>query len=77
MQFQSDILNLTIDRPDIVETTAVGAAFLAGLAVSFWQDEVELERVRKTNQTFSPAMDEQKASNLIAEWQHAVQKCIS
>jgi glycerol kinase len=76
MQFQSNILGITIDRPEIVETTALGAAFLAGLAVSFWQDETELERVRKTNQKFSPAMNQLHAASLIKEWQHAVQKCI-
>jgi len=77
MQFQADILNIAIDRPEITETTALGAAFLAGLAVSFWKDAAELQRVRRTNQKFTPKMDQQKAALLLSEWRAAVKKCIS
>jgi glycerol kinase len=74
MQFQSDIVDVKIDRPDIIETTALGAAFLAGRAVNFWKDAGELERVRKTNTSFSPQMDEHEKSNLLKGWQAAIQR---
>ena len=77
MQFQADILNIDIDRPEITETTALGAAFLAGLAVSFWKDAKELQEVRKTNQKFTPKMGRKKAQSLLDEWHAAVKKCVS
>jgi len=77
MQFQSDILDITINRPEIIETTALGAAFLAGLAVSFWQNSQELEQVRKTNKKFAPQMKQAQAAKLVDEWHGAVHKCMA
>jgi glycerol kinase len=56
MQFQSDILNTPVERPEIIETTALGAAYLAGLAVGFWT-EADIEKKWKLDQVFAPAMD--------------------
>ena len=57
MQFQSDVLNTKTVRPQIVETTAMGAAFLAGLAVGYWTDFKEIESIWTTDKTFSPSTD--------------------
>ena len=65
MQFQSDILGTTVDRPKVVETTATGAAFLAGLGVSFWT-QAELERVRAVDKVFKPKMTPAERSEFFA-----------
>ena len=72
MQFQADILNVRVDRPAMVETTAVGAAFLAGMGVGFWKGTEELRRVRKVERIFKPSMSEEERSRLYAGWQEAV-----
>ena len=74
MQFQSDIVDAKIDRPEIIETTALGAAFLAGRAVNFWQNADELERVRKTDSLFSPNMRNDEKTRLLDGWAQAIQK---
>jgi len=73
MQFQSDILNSTVERPSVIETTALGAAYLAGLAVGYWQME-EISQNWQINQTFNPVMEEQKRSKLYRGWQKAVER---
>ena len=60
MQFQADVLGTTVDRPKVVETTATGAAFLAGLGTSFWT-QAELERVRAVDKVFKPKMKAERA----------------
>ncbi|MDR1970913.1 MAG: glycerol kinase GlpK [Treponema sp.] len=72
MQFQADITGGIIKRPVIRETTALGAAYLAGLAVGFWKDTAELKARWKSDTTFSPAMDEARRESLIAGWHKAV-----
>ncbi len=72
MQFQADILNVRVDRPAMVETTAMGAAFLAGMAVGFWKGTEELGRVRKVERIFEPSMSEEERTRLYAGWQEAV-----
>ncbi|MBN1479435.1 glycerol kinase GlpK [candidate division KSB1 bacterium] len=72
MQFQADILGIAIDRPEITETTALGAAFLAGRAVNFWQNAAELEKIRKTDKRFQPTMDETQKTALLDGWAKAV-----
>ncbi len=57
MQFQSDILRKPIDRPKMVETTAFGAAFLAGLAVGVWKDIGDIASIRESDRVFTPEMD--------------------
>jgi len=72
MQFQADILGVPVDRPALLETTAAGAAFLAGLAVGFWQDPHELAGARRRERLFEPKMREDVRSRLCAGWQEAV-----
>lgn len=72
MQFQSDILNVPVERPTINETTALGAAYLAGLAVGFWKDQEEIETQWKVEQTFVPEMTEQERHHLYSGWKKAV-----
>jgi len=76
MQFQSDILGMEIDRPVVNETTALGAAFLAGLAVGFWDDESQLEKCRKTDAIFIPNLNQERRAELLAGWHKAVRKTI-
>ena len=73
MQFQSDILDTEVERPDIIETTIMGAAYLAGICVGLWKQEDILNR-RKINNTFSPTFSEEKRDKLYAKWQKAVER---
>jgi glycerol kinase len=72
MQFQADIINGRIIRPLVWETTALGAACLAGLAVGFWKDLGEVRAMWKCDITFAPAMDAAKRETLLAGWHKAV-----
>lgn len=72
MQFQSDILGVPVERPVINETTALGAAYLAGLAVGFWKDQEEIASQWKIDRTFHPAMHEDRREYLYAGWKKAV-----
>ncbi len=72
MQFQSDLLGVAIERPVINESTALGAAYLAGLAVGFWKSRDEIVRLRRIHRTFRPSMDEGRRRELYAGWQRAV-----
>jgi glycerol kinase len=72
MQFQSDILFTTTVRPRITETTALGAAYFAGLAVGFWKDVDEISHQWQCDQRFVPAMEEKKREQLMKDWQRAV-----
>ena len=75
MQFQADILNRQVLRPAIRETTALGAAYLAGLAVGVWRDRVELSRLWRCDTAFAPAMDAPERERLLADWHRAVERC--
>ena len=66
MQFQADILNVPVVRPQVLETTALGAAFLAGLAVGFWKDLDEISEKWQEDQQFDPKMEESGRNNCIA-----------
>ena len=72
MQFQSDILNVPVERPMISETTALGAAYLAGLSVGFWQSKEELRANYLVDETFMPTIDEEKRKELLKGWKRAV-----
>lgn len=72
MQFQADILQTPIKRAAMEETTALGAAFLAGLAVDFWEDQDELRKLSRIGDRFDPQMDPQKAADLYRGWQRAI-----
>ena len=74
MQFQSDLLRKPIDRPQMVETTAFGAAFLAGLATGVWSSVDEIKKLRKSDRVFEPIMDESDAEKLHATWLRAVER---
>jgi glycerol kinase len=74
MQFQADLLDCEIKRPKIIETTALGAAFLAGLAVGFWKDQEELQKLWQPDKTFSPAMEDSKREKLVHFWHKAVER---
>jgi glycerol kinase len=76
MQFQSDLLGVTIQRPVVQETTALGAAYLAGLAVGFWQDETDVARNWALDQEFRPAMERDAADKLQRRWKDAVQRSL-
>lgn len=72
MQFQADILQKPIDRPSSVETTALGAAFLAGLSAGVWNSLEDITSLRRTQKRFEPQMDAQKAAELLKNWRKAV-----
>ena len=73
MQFQADILDATVERPEIVETTALGAAMLAGLAVGFWKRE-DLEATWQKDRSFAPSMDAEDRQKRYRGWQRAVKR---
>lgn len=72
MQFQSDILNTTVIRPRVTETTALGAAYLAGLAVGYWGSPEEIQKQWLVDTVFTPTVDEEKRASLSQEWQRAI-----
>ena len=77
MQFQSNILQVGVIRPKVYETTALGAAYLAGLAVGYWKDIAELQKQWQADKTFKPAMLSEKADELMRGWQRAVKASIA
>lgn len=77
MQFQADILGIPVVRPHLVETTAAGAAFLAGLGVGFWSDSTELESSWRRERLFEPAMNEDRRGALYDGWQKAVRQVLT
>ncbi len=74
MQFQSDVINTPVNRPKCVETTALGAAYLAGLAIGFWSDKNEIENIREVSKIFSPKMSEEERNVLYNGWKRAVER---
>ncbi|WP_455538296.1 glycerol kinase GlpK [Terrisporobacter sp.] len=76
MQFQSSILNVEIDRPKIVETTALGAAYLAGLAVGFYEDFNSIKNNYKIDKNFTPNMTEEKRTKLYKGWKKSVSRAL-
>ncbi len=74
MQFQADIINTTVHRPKCIETTALGAAYLAGLTVGYWKDKSEIRENWQIGAVFKPDMPEEKRTRLLKGWKKAV-KC--
>jgi len=74
MQFQADLLDVPVVRPAIQETTALGAAYLAGLAVGFWRNQAEISSQWKVDHTFEPAMKAEKRAKLRADWTKALER---
>ena len=77
MQFQADLSNVRIERPQSVETTALGAAYLAGLATGFWRDLAEVQENWTCGQVFQPAISEERRQKLLRGWKRAVQCAVS
>ena len=75
MQFQADILDRQVLRPAIRETTALGAACLAGLAVGVWRDSSELRSLRQPDIPFQPSMEDARRTELLRQWHRAVERC--
>tara|TARA_B100001123_G_scaffold24155_1_gene26229 strand:- start:1279 stop:2760 length:1482 start_codon:yes stop_codon:yes gene_type:complete len=74
MQFQSDLLNVPISRPKVTETTALGAAYLAGLAVGYWKSKTDISKQWQENRSFSPQMNASARRKLIGEWNKALSR---
>lgn len=72
MQFQSDLLDVQVDRPQVIETTALGAAYLAGLAVGYWKDQEEISKNWALSRSFKPKMTEENRTELLKGWHKAV-----
>jgi len=76
MQFQADILNLKVEKPKVIETTALGAAYLAGLCTQFWNIR-DLQEIEITEKVFLPNMDELKKEKLYNGWKYAVKQLLA
>ena len=77
MQFQSDILNININRPENIETTALGAALLAGLSVKFWSSPNEFKNIIKVNKSFTPTINNQLRTSLLNGWKEAITRTLT
>ena len=77
MQFQSDILDVNVVRPEIIETTALGAAYLAGLAVGFWRSPEDISSYWVADKTYSPVMEQTERDRLVKGWNRAVKAAIA
>jgi len=76
MQFQADLLGVPVLRPRVLETTALGAAYLAGLAVNLWKSREELAAHWKLDRRFEPRMDRKEAQDKMARWREAVKRSL-
>ena len=74
LQFQADVVDVAVQRPEIVETTALGAAYLAGLASGVWNDLADVESHRKIDRVFTPDMDDSMRKRLVKGWTKAVER---
>ena len=74
LQIQSNLISSKVNRPKLVETTALGAAYMAGLAVGFWKDFDEIERVREVDRIFVPAIDNDSREKMMNGWHKAVDR---
>jgi glycerol kinase len=74
MQFQADVLGVPVVRPVVTETTALGAAYLAGLAIGFWRGTDELASLWRVQRRFEPAIDEARRAESMAQWRRAVER---
>lgn len=77
MQFQADILGVPVQRPAVTETTALGAAYLAGLAVGYWQSQDEIAQKWRVESTFEPQMSDDQRESLYKGWQKAVERSMA
>jgi glycerol kinase len=72
--FQADILDVPVERPTVAETTALGAAYLAGLAIGYWQDQAEIEANWQLDRRFEPSMAADRRERLLHGWHRAVER---
>ncbi|HNT40223.1 MAG TPA: FGGY-family carbohydrate kinase, partial [Rubrivivax sp.] len=77
MQFQADLLGIPVVRPQITETTALGAAYLAGLATGVYASREELAAQWRAERRFHPTMPRARAAELMARWEHAVRQTVA
>jgi glycerol kinase len=77
MQFQADVLGVPVRRPVVAETTALGAAYLAGLAVGYWTDQQDVARNWALDREFTPAMAEVDRERLYGRWKKAVARSLA
>jgi glycerol kinase len=77
MQFQADVLDVTVRRPVVAETTALGAAYLAGLAVGYWQDLRQVTQNWALDREFRPSMDAAQRDQRYQQWQKAVRRSLA
>ena len=76
MQIQADVLGVEVSRPEVAETTALGAAYAAGLAVGFWSDQQELRDNWHEDRRWSPRIDEESRAEGYAGWKKAVERTL-
>jgi glycerol kinase len=76
MQFQADLLGIAVVRPAVTETTALGAAYLAGLTTGVYASTDELSTLWKAERRFDPSMHPERARARMAEWEHAVRQTV-
>jgi len=74
MQFQADLLRAPVVRPKLVETTAMGAAYLAGLAVGFWKDRADVQHAWQADRTFEPKLSADEATHRRGRWSEALKR---
>jgi glycerol kinase len=74
MQIQADLLGVPVVRPKVLETTALGAAYLAGLAVGFWSDPSDIKTNWQMDRTFTPTLSRERAQEMMAEWAKAIER---
>lgn len=77
MQFQADILGVEVVRPVVTETTALGAAYLAGLAVGYYTDIADIVLNTRSDKIFQPNMPDNTRSTLVSGWREAVKRCLA
>ena len=77
MQFQADLLGIQVIRPAVIETTALGAAYLAGLSCGVYQSTAELTSLWRAERTFTPQLAPARAAELMAKWEHAVRQTVA
>ena len=76
MQFQADILETVVQRPEVIESTALGAAYLAGLSVGFWSKE-ELSHKNPVEREFNPAKSPEEVAQLYKGWKRAIKRTLN
>ena len=74
MQFQADLLGIPVVRPAVIETTALGAAYLAGLSCGVYSSTAELSKLWRADRRFVPTLGSARAQELMAKWEHAVRQ---